>query len=172
MSDDSEDIVMEKEEELIEEEIDPLVSMAEKINDLEKELQYSAAEIINIRQRSIRDKNELNKYRSSTLAIRLFPIIDNLKRAIKSTINGKNISDSLIEGLKMTLDGMEDILKAEGVEKINIEDDKFDPSYMESIASISCPDGKNPGDVIEIIEEGYKLHDRVLRAAKVIVAEG
>jgi molecular chaperone GrpE len=58
------------------------------------------------------------------------------------------------------------------VNKIDTEDGKFNPISMESIASIPCPEGKNPGDIIEIIEDGYKLHDRVLRATKVIVAEG
>lgn len=174
MSGDSEDVPTPEEEVEIEVEveIDPISAMEEKIDNLEKELQYSAAEIVNVRNRAIRDRNDSIKYGCSGLATRLIPIIDNLSRAIKSSSTEENISESLVEGIKMTIDGMMDALRVEGVNKIDTEDGKFNPISMESIASMPCPEGKNPGDIIEIIEDGYKLHDRVLRATKVIVAEG
>jgi|TARA_B110000914_G_scaffold99189_1_gene87346 molecular chaperone GrpE len=174
VSDNPEEAPPTEEEESIElEEVgDPLVEMQEKIDFLEKEIQYSAAEIVNVRQRAIRDRNELSKYGGSSLATRLLPMIDNLTRAINTSSNEKAASESLIEGIKLTLEGMINSLRLEGVMKIEIEKGQFDPSCMESIASIPCPEGKNPGDIIEVIEEGYKLHGRVLRPTKVIVSEG
>ena len=174
VSGDSEDVPTPEDEVEIEleVEIDPISVMEEKIDNLEKELQYSAAEIVNVRNRAIRDRNDSIKYGCSGLATRLIPIIDNLSRAINTSSNEKAASESLIEGIKLTLEGMINSLRLEGVMKIEIEKGQFDPSCMESIASIPCPEGKNPGDIIEVIEEGYKLHGRVLRPTKVIVSEG
>ena len=60
----------------------------------------------------------------------------------------------------------------EGIKKIEIVENSFDPTTMEAIASIPCPEGEEPGKIVQVIEDGYKLHDRVLRATKVIVYEG
>lgn len=173
MSGDSEDTMPgeEVEEIIVEDPLDPLEEMQEKILELERELQYAAAEIVNIRQRSIRDRNETIRYGGMSLSSRLIPIIDNLSRALESTNEGE-VSESLVDGIKLTLDGMMTALEQEGVVKIEINDGLFDPSCMESIASIACPEGKLPGSIIEVVEDGYKLHDRVLRATKVVVAEG
>lgn len=127
VSGDSEDVPTPEDEVEIEleVEIDPISVMEEKIDNLEKELQYSAAEIVNVRNRAIRDRNDSIKYGCSGLATRLIPIIDNLSRAIKSSSTEENISESLVEGIKMTIDGMMDALRIEGVNKIDTEDGKF-----------------------------------------------
>jgi len=62
-------------------------------------------------------------------------------------------------------------LKAEGVTQIEV-DSTFDPTNMEAIATVPAPEGCEPGSIIEVVEVGYMYHDRVLRAARVIVAEG
>ncbi|MBU03609.1 MAG: nucleotide exchange factor GrpE [Euryarchaeota archaeon] len=154
-----------------EESADPLQTMESRVLELEKELQYSVAEIVNIRQRSIRDKNDAVKYGGANLASRLIPIIDNLSRAIESS-GDEEISESIFEGVKLTLESMSAALSIEGVKKIEISESSFDPTCMEAIASIPCPEGEEPGKIFQVIEDGYKLHDRVLRATKVIVYEG
>tara|TARA_B100001113_G_scaffold94935_1_gene76021 strand:- start:6099 stop:6614 length:516 start_codon:yes stop_codon:yes gene_type:complete len=146
-------------------------SLEERILELEKELQYSAAEIVNTRQRLMRDKNEALKYGSANLASKIIPIIDSLTRAIESSENDKN-SDSIVEGVKLISENITLALINEGIEKIEIVENSFDPTIMEAIASIPCPEGEEPGKIVQVIEDGYKLHDRVLRAAKVIVYEG
>ena len=120
VSGDSEDVPTPEDEVEIEleVEIDPISVMEEKIDNLEKELQYSAAEIVNVRNRAIRDRNDSIKYGCSGLATRLIPIIDNLSRAIKSSSTEENISESLVEGIKMTIDGMMDALRIEGVNNL------------------------------------------------------
>ena len=154
-----------------EESADPLQTMESRVLELEKELQYSVAEIVNIRQRSIRDKNDAVKYGGANLASRLIPIIDNLSRAIESS-GDEEISESIFEGVKLILESMSAALSIEGVKKIEISESSFDPTCMEAIASIPCPEGEEPGKIFQVIEDGYKLHDRVLRATKVIVYEG
>ncbi|RJU83753.1 MAG: nucleotide exchange factor GrpE [Candidatus Poseidoniales archaeon] len=150
---------------------DSTQSLEERILELEKELQYSAAEIINTRQRLMRDKNEALKYGSANLASKIIPIIDSLARAVESSGKDKN-SESIVEGVKLIMENITLALNNEGIEKIEIVENSFDPTTMEAIASIPCPDGEEPGKIVQVIEDGYKLHDRVLRAAKVIVYEG
>ena len=170
MSEEPEEIISEEEEEKIEIK-DPIQEMELRINELEKEIKYSAAEVVNIRQRSIRDKNDALKYGSANLASRLIPIIDNLSKAVESSRESE-ISESIVEGVKLTLESMYSALSIEGVQKIEIKQEKFDPTCMEAIASVPCPEGEEPGKIFQIIQDGYKIHDRILRATKVIVYEG
>jgi molecular chaperone GrpE len=151
-----------------EEVIDPLKILEEKILELEKEKQYNAAEIINIRQRYARERNALVKFAGMNLAFNMLPVVDNLEKAL--TIEN-NDSEKFIEGVNMTLKRLKNSLENEGVVKIEAKGEKFDPSFMEAIATIPSPNGEEEGMVIEIIEQGYMFHDRILRPVKVIVSE-
>ena len=170
MTDEGEKQVDEKPEEsaLDEEENDPLKILEEKVLDLEKEKQYNAAEIINIRQRYARERNTLLKFSSMNLASKILPVLDYLEKAI-SIENSE--SEKFLEGVSMTMKTLKTVLENEGVEKIEALDQVFNPSFMEAIAVIPVPEGKEPGTVVEVIEEGYLFHERVLRPVKVIVSE-
>ena len=148
--------------------IDPIKTLEEKIQELEKEKQYSTAEIVNLRQRYARERNILVKFSSMNLASKILPVLDNLEKAISIE---NNESEKFIEGVNMTLKSLRSTLENEGVEKIDARDKLFDPSFMEAIAVIPTPEGKEPGSVVEIVEEGYMFHDRVLRPVKVIVSD-
>ncbi|MBF71216.1 MAG: nucleotide exchange factor GrpE [Euryarchaeota archaeon] len=148
--------------------IDPIKTLEEKIQELEKEKQYSTAEIVNLRQRYARERNTLVKFSSMNLASKILPVLDNLEKAISIE---DNESEKFIEGVNMTLKSLRSTLENEGVEKIDARDKLFDPSFMEAIAVIPTPEGKEPGSVVEIVEEGYMFHDRVLRHVKVIVSD-
>ena len=114
------------------EEEDSVQSLEERILELEKELQYSAAEIVNTRQRLMRDKNEALKYGSANLASKIIPIIDGLNRAIESSGNEEN-SESIVEGVKLILENMSLALINEGIEKIEILENSFDPTTMKQL---------------------------------------
>ena len=148
--------------------IDPIKTLEEKIQELEKEKQYSTAEIVNLRQRYARERNTLVKFSSMNLASKILPVLDNLEKAISIE---NNESEKFIEGVNMTLKSLRSTLENEGVQKIDAIDKLFDPSFMEAIAVIPTPEGKEPGSVVEIVEEGYMFHDRVLRPVKVIVSD-
>ena len=148
--------------------IDPIKTLEEKIQELEKEKQYSTAEIVNLRQRYARERNTLVKFSSMNLASKILPVLDNLEKAISIE---NNESEKFIEGVNMTLKSLRSTLENEGVQKIDARDKLFDPSFMEAIAVITTPEGKEPGSVVEIVEEGYMFHDRVLRPVKVIVSD-
>ena len=103
------------------------------------------------------------------MALRMLPLVDSLEKALEAS-DGESF-DALSEGVRLTLEGAKAALEAEGVNQIKIES-SFDPTMMEAIATVPVPEGTEPGSVIEIVEVGYMYHDRVLRAARVIVAEG
>ena len=148
--------------------IDPIKVLESKVEELEKEKQYSAADMVNLRQRYSRERNVLVKYSSLNLASKILPVLDNLEKAI-SIENSEY--EKFLEGVNMTLKTLKTVLENEGVEKIEALDQVFNPSFMEAIAVIPVPEGKEKGTVVEIIEHGYMFHERVLRPVKVIVSD-
>ena len=95
-------------------------------------------------------------------------MVDVLAKAVEASEG----SDSVTEGVRLTLEGIKAALDAEGIVQIEAMGNSFDPTCMEAIATIPCPKDCQPGSVIEVIEQGYRMHDRILRAARVVVAEG
>ena len=148
--------------------IDPIKVLESKVEELEKEKQYSAAEMINLRQRYARERNTLVKFSSMNLSSKILPVLDNLEKAI-SIENSQ--TEKILEGVTMTMETLKAVLENEGVEKIDALEQIFNPSFMEAIAVIPVPEGKEPGTVVEVIEDGYMFHERVLRPVKVIVSE-
>ena len=141
------------------------------VSELEKEIQYAKAETVNAVQRAARDRSEALKYGGASLARRIIPAIDHLSKAVEAS-EGEQGPEHLIEGVRLTLDGLRSSLEAEGISQIDALGKKFDPTCMEAIATIPCPEGEEPGSVVEVIESGYRMHDRILRASRVIVTEG
>ena len=138
------------------------------IESLERDLQYARAEIANIRSRASRERADLIRYSSSQLGLRMLDVLRSLELAIESS---KDSVDSTLEGVRLTAESMRSALSSEGIVEIGIEDGVFDPSRMEAIAAIPAPDDVDSGSVLQIIETGYMIHDRVLRPEKVVVSE-
>ena len=150
------------------ENVDRIKVLEDKIEELEKEKQYSTAEMVNLRQRYARERNTLLKFSSMNLASKILPVLDYLEKAI-SIENSE--TEKILEGVNLTMKTLKLILENEGVEKIDALDKVFNPSFMEAIAVIPVTEGKERGTVVEIIEHGYMFHERVLRPVKVIVSE-
>lgn len=148
---------------------DHLGRLEAKVSELEKELQYQAADMVNLRQKSAKERSEAIRYGPSSLARKILPLLSGMERAIKQSEGPDGVG--FIEGTKMTLRGLRTALESEGVVHIEAMGKQFDPTKMEAIAMLPAPDGVQAGFVIEVIEEGYLLHERVLVASKVIVAE-
>ena len=153
--------------ELVEE--DELEQLKGKVAELEQELQYYAADISNIRQKAAKDRSQAIRFGSSSLAKKILPLLSGMERAINQSEGGK--FEGFLEGTKMTLKGFKTALESEGVTHIESMGEQFDPTKMEAVAMLTAPDGVSPGVVIDVIEECYMLHERVLRASRVIVAE-
>ena len=153
--------------EIVEE--DEVEQLKKKVAELEQEIQYYMADISNLRQKAAKERSQAIRFGSASLAKKILPLLSGMERAISQS-EGEN-SEGFLEGTKMTLRGFKTALESEGVTHIESMGKQFDPTKMEAVAMLPAPDGVEPGAVIEVIEEGYMLHDRVLRASRVIVAD-
>ncbi|MEC7694604.1 MAG: nucleotide exchange factor GrpE [Candidatus Thermoplasmatota archaeon] len=153
------------------ESIDQVTELKARIEALEKEIQYAKAEIANVQQRASKDRSEALKFGGSSLVRRLLPSIDGLTKALENLVPGEE-NDSVIGGIRMTIGGIFSALELEGIVPIEANGESFDPTKMEAIATVPCSEGIEPGTVVDVIEQGFSMHDRVLRPARVVVSEG
>ena len=98
----------------------------------------------------------------------MLDVLRSLELAIESS---KDSIDSTLEGVRLTAESMRSALSSEGIVEIDVEGEVFDPSRMEAIAAIPSSEDVGSGRVLQVIETGYMIHDRVLKPAKVVVSE-
>ena len=129
------------------------------------------ADAENMRKRADRDRKEAENYGGSKLARDLLPVYDNLRRALKSTEEAEgNANAALLEGVELTMRELINVFKKHGIEPIVPEvGDKFDPQLHQAMFEAPVP-GTKAGDILEVMAEGFMLHDRLLRPAQVGVS--
>lgn len=159
-----------------EEEIEPSVEdkLQGEIDDLKAEVDRlknayakAYADTENVKRRLQTEADTNKKYRIQSFAKEILPAIDNLERALAAS--GESESQ-LKKGVEMIYNQLIKSLKDEGVEEIDCLNKKFDPNFEQSIM-IEKKEGVEPGVVIEVLQKGYMLKDRVLRAAMVKISE-
>jgi molecular chaperone GrpE len=128
-------------------------------------LQRLAAEFDNFRKRNARENAALAERANERLVKELIPILDDLGRALEAA--SEHQEAKLEEGVRLVHRAMSDLLKKEGLAEIETEG-KFDPHIHEAL--LSQPSDAEEGSVIEVVQKGYKLGDKVLRPARVVVA--
>ena len=142
-----------------------------RIKELEDSLLRSKAEFINYRKRLEEEQSRLLKYCNEDLIKEILPILDNFERAIK--MDDTNLDDEVskfLSGFKMIYCNLVNILKNYGVIEIDGNNKPFDPTYHEAIMT-EKRDGVEPGMVLEVLQKGYILKDKVIRPAMVKVSE-
>lgn len=147
---------------------DELQKLAAENAELKDRVIRSQAELENFRRRSQKEQLEAMKYQALPVIRELLPGIDNLKRAIDAAEQSGD-TQNLIDGIKMVAQQFQDVLKAQSCEQISPEGEAFDPNNHEALTQIPSADHE-PMTVLQVIEPGYKLHDRVIRPAKVMVS--
>ena len=140
-------------------------------DDLKDKWMRALADAENSRKRSERDRREAENYGGSKLARDLLPIYDNLKRGLESaTDEQRAVASALIEGVELTMRELISVFKKHGIEPIVPEvGDKFNPQDHESMFEAPLP-GIKSGEIIQVLSEGFMLHDRLLRPAQVGVS--
>ena len=153
-------------------EADPSVDAApaEPAADLRERLLRVQAELENFRKRSRREFDEAQRYREIDVLRDLLPVLDNVLRAIEAAERTADI-DALRAGFRMTAQQIEKLLASHGCTTIETEGVPFDPAVHDAILQQAVP-GVAPGTVVGVASRGYRLHDRVVRPAQVIVARG
>lgn len=140
---------------------------AEKYRDLALR---TAADFDNFRKRATREKEEAIRYANSSLLGDLLPLIDNFELGLEAARSAPG-SEAILQGLGMVARQFTDFLLSAGVEEVPTAGTEFDPNLMEAVGHEH--DGKIPeGRVLRQTRRGYKLRDRLLRPASVIVSKG
>jgi len=158
------------EEEYTEEELELDALRAER-DDLKDKWMRALADAENARKRGDRDRREAENYGGSKLARDLLPVYDNLKRGLEAaTDDQREVSAALIEGVELTMREVVNVFKKHGIEPISPEiGERFDPQNHEAMFEAPVP-GTKAGHIIQVMTEGFMLHDRLLRPAQVGVS--
>lgn len=143
-------------------------SLREEHDRLEKALRRAQADLVNYRNRMESERADLLKYGTQRILVRLLPILDELTLALQQPTDGAT-SDGWLEGFRLINRKLQMLLEQEGVELIDALGKPFDPSEHEALAQQHSED-RQDGDVLMVVRNGYKLHNRVLRPAQVVVA--
>jgi molecular chaperone GrpE len=138
-----------------------------RISGLEDKLLRSAAESENLQKRMEREKADSIRYSISSFARDVLSVRDNLKLALD---NCPDESNAIVDGIKLTITEMDKVLATYGIRQIESADKEFDPHLHQALIEIEVTD-KKPGIVLRVMQEGFMIHDRLLRPALVGVSK-
>ena len=141
-----------------------------KIAELQDRYLRQAAEFDNYRKRTIKEKTDLIKSAAEKVMVAELPIVDDMDRALDNMEKGMD-ADACIEGFKLIAQKFKNILTQQGLEKIDTDGQEFDTDYHEAIALIPAPSEEQKGKILDCVQAGYKLGDKVIRHAKVAVGQ-
>ncbi len=133
------------------------------------------AEVENTRRRNERELNDMSKYAVTGFARDMVSVVENLQRAVESVPaelkQAQPAVANLAMGVEMTLQELLKIFERHGIKRLDPMGQKFDHNYHQAVAQVDTPDAE-PGMVVQVLQAGYVIHDRLLRPAMVGVAAG
>lgn len=142
-----------------------VAELRRELEDLRDRSMRTLADFDNFRKRTERERRDLARYAASEAIRDLLEVTDNLERALEAG----GSADDVMTGVEMTLRQMRDVLRRHGVEEVEAVGERFDPAVHEAVSRREDPDAED-GTVVAQLQRGYRLHDRLLRPARVIVA--
>ena len=152
------------------EEKDPLEAAQEEIEQMKTQILYKTAEFDNYRKRTLKEKAELILNGGEKAVSAILPVIDDMERAIE---NGSKTDDPAVlrEGMELIYSKFMKALEGLGVKKIETEDADFDTDLHEAVAMVPGMGDDKKGKVIDCLQTGYQLNEKVIRHAKVAVGQ-
>lgn len=148
--------------------VDPLEKAQKEIEELKKQLLYKTAEFENYRKRTLKEKAELILNGGEKTIAAILPVLDDFERAIADKSEDPK---AIKEGVQMIFNKFTKTLEGLGVKKIETADKDFDVDYHEAIAMVPGMGDDKKGKVIDCVQTGYTLNDKVIRHAKVAVGQ-
>lgn len=139
------------------------------IDKLQNDMLYLKADFENYKKRMIKERSDVMKYGSENLIVSLLDLVDNFERAMSMEITADNIQ-SFSDGLKMISSEFKNVLNKFGVTEIKALGENFDPSVHEAMGTEPTEEYK-AGTVSKVFTKPYKLHDRLIRPGKVVIAQ-
>ena len=150
------------------EEIDPLTKAQQEVEELKKQLLYKTAEFENYRKRTLKEKAELILNGGEKTVAAILPILDDFERAIADKSEDPKVIN---EGVQMIFNKFVKTLEGLGVKKIDTNDKDFDVDFHEAIAMVPGMGDDKKGKIIDCVQTGYTMNDKVIRHAKVAVGQ-
>lgn len=128
------------------------------------------AEFDNYRKRTLKERMELLKTASESLLISILPVIDDFDRAVQ-TLDATEEEGHLKDGVMLIYNKFQDFLKQNGVKEIEAKEQTFDTDLHEAITTFPAPTEELKGKIIDVVQKGYYLNDKVIRHSKVVIGE-
>lgn len=150
------------------EEIDPLTKAQQEVEELKKQLLYKTAEFENYRKRTLKEKAELILNGGEKTVAAILPILDDFERSIADKSEDPKV---IKEGVQMIFNKFVKTLEGLGVKKIETNDKDFDVDFHEAIAMVPGMGDDKKGKIIDCVQTGYTMNDKVIRHAKVAVGQ-
>lgn len=156
---------------------DEKTQLETKVADLEQQLEkekkeylFLMAEFDNFRKRTMKEKVEIIKNAAEKAMKDILPVIDDFERALQAMNDQKDV-EGLKEGVELIYNKFIKYLEANGVKAIESDKAEFDTELHEAVANFPTPEEELKGKVIDTVQKGYKINDKVLRHAKVVVGQ-
>lgn len=150
------------------EEVDPLTKAQQEVEELKKQLLYKTAEFENYRKRTLKEKAELILNGGEKTVAAILPVLDDFERAIADKSEDPK---AIKEGVQMIFNKFVKTLEGLGVKKIETNDKDFDVDFHEAIAMVPGMGDDKKGKIIDCVQTGYTMNDKVIRHAKVAVGQ-
>ena len=153
-----------------EKEVDPIEELESQLNESKDKYIRLSAEFDNFRKRTQREKMDLIKYGSEDVIKGVLPLIDDFERAITHSETATDI-EAMKQGLTLIHGKFLDFLKSNGVKEIEALEQELDTDKHDAITKIPAPKDKLKGKIVDVVEKGYMLNDKVIRFSKVVIGE-
>jgi molecular chaperone GrpE len=143
--------------------------IANKLIEMNDKYLRLSAEFDNYRKRTLKEKMDLTKTGGESVLLKILPVIDNLERAQQSIQETSDI-DAVKQGIELIYTNFQDFLKQNGIQEIDCMNQDFNSDIHEALTKIPAPP-EQKGKVVDVVEKGYYLYDRVIRFARVVVGD-
>lgn len=147
---------------------DPVAKLEEELSDMKDKYLRLYSEFDNYKRRTSKERLDLLKTANQEMVVALLPVIDDFERA-RQAMQGAQDVTSVKEGVELIYNKLYSILQQKGLKPMEAVGSAFDADVHEAITQIPAPDESQKGKVIDEVEKGYYLHDKVIRFAKVVI---
>lgn len=147
-----------------------VADLKKQLEDKDNQFLRAEAEIQNMTKRFEKERSQMAKYDGQDLATSILPVLDNLKRALAIDVTDEN-GQQLKKGIQMVHDHLEKALEDHGIKEVDALGKQFDPNTQQAVQTVAVSGDQKADTVVQVLQAGYVLKDRVLRPAMVVVAQ-
>jgi len=145
-------------------------SSEEIIQELQDKYIRLSADFDNYRKRTLKEKMDLIKIAGEDILLKLLPVMDDFDRALQ-TMNEATDCKAMKDGVDLIHNKFKEFLSSNGIKEISAKNEEFNTDLHEAVTKVPSPSKKMKGKIVDVVEKGYFLHDKVIRYSKVVIGE-